>query len=379
MEWFKKLFGMGEPPRPRRYPDRKPKPAAEAPKPARQPAPEKREPLSPRGRRLSNEPKIEMPEIPESQETEPRRLEFMQVSFGKLLKEGAVGGPVRRFPDHGITGYTDGTPEELRNIAPTKGSNDWSVFGSDEQFDWKRDYPWLDERGPVAKINKVVKGESYIGIGRIIGRSEEGRHDKSGRFYTEGRFIFIPAKEWSVAAIPQLANALDPEPPNDFALGTMEPKKMSTRILDKKLNKNWFNDEVKDLLIRVVTGKTLSIQDHELSPKDFLETFYYASLCLPENVARQISFGTALPEMRGGLRVGHTARAMGGTDLRKVAGNWKGEDYLQTELVALVEGYVEAIKAGIEQCETPRDVMKMVTALPSDQQEKIKLAILGED
>ena len=222
-----------------------------------------------------------------------------------------------------------------------------------------RNYPWIEEGGEIVKKLIDINGKQYVVVARVMLRSEGGE-DKQGRMYTEMHEILIPAEEWSVAIVPQLSDILEAKGVTkmDYSMPAIELK---TNMLDEPLPDNWFDDYVKDLISNVAGGKPIALQDWDVKEKDFLRKLFYCLVCLPESIARQVSFGTGLanPE-EGEVRVAHTRIARG---IRKIGGKWK--DVTPGD-VTFGQRYLTSLVLTIGNCKTPRQIMEAVNNIPQD-------------
>ena len=59
-------------------------------------------------------------------------------------------------------------------------------------------------------------------------------------------------------------------------------------------------DYTKEIIASLVTGKPFAMQDWKVTQEEFLNKLFSGLICLPENVARQISFGTGLSDSKEG-------------------------------------------------------------------------------
>lgn len=324
-------------------------------------APRRTEPEKPRGgARLKTEAAI-LEDRQEAKEKESRTLNFSHAVYGKVVQE--EGGPILAGYEHAVTGHSGDVPEKLRSLAHP---NKWP-FGDSANTK----SIWREEGGPIVKMTVIADGQTYVAIGRKNFLSEAGA-GKPGRNYTQAHFAFIPAKDWSVAAIPKLADSLQAKPMTKEN-SNLDSIEMDTGILDEPLPPDWFDDETKEMLIRILAGKPMSVQNWDASVHDFLKKIYHLSLCLPEKVARQISFGSGLGEMKGELRLAYGERAQ--TSPRKIGASWKGEDQLDK---SIGKEYLIALMSGVGSCETPRDVMRLVSELPTELLQKAERNVFPE-
>ncbi|MBI4234750.1 hypothetical protein HY604_00425 [Candidatus Peregrinibacteria bacterium] len=303
-------------------------------------------------KRLTLESQADVPS--EADEVEPRKLEFKQLIYGKPVQ--SPDGPIVRGIEHQITGRSQGLSEDVQDqtCSPRKLFLDSTELDSDES------YPWSGkDEGQTIKTTKVIDGKPYIVCARYRLRPEGGEN-ATGRRYGQMHVIAIPAEQWSIAAIPQLDQILKakPQTERDFSMGTVN---IDSTSLDKRLPDGWFSDSVKEIISRIITGKSTSIQDWNMKIGTALDQFYYCLLCLPENISRRISFGAGLKNMQGGVSLGHGMSSM--TTIRKVAGTWRGEEGVD---FSLSKRYLEELEKVIPNCKTPRDVLKAIKNLPAE-------------
>lgn len=290
---------------------------------------------------------------PEANET-PRAVQCLQYKYGKILQ--SPDGPIVAGSEHGGTGRSSNLPKGI----PNHPSQLFKTSGTTAQK-----YPW-HEGGPIAKKIVEVDGRQYMVCAREMWRSENGE-GAPGRMYTEMHEIAIPAEEWSAAVIPQLNATLEAKgvTERNYAMPTIELK---TDILDQPLPNDWLDDYTKDMIANIVSGKPIALQEWDVSQGDFLKKLFYASVCLPENLARQMSFGTGLDDMdEGQVRVAHTMRAKGG--LRKIGGSWKGNNEVD---VTFGQRYLTALIAVLGNCQTPRQVMSAVKNIPQNITDEVE-------
>ncbi len=288
-------------------------------------------------------------------EAGPRVFSFEQYKFGKKLESD--GGPIIGGSEHRCTGKSE-------NLV--KGT----FIHPDKLFSYKfsdlNSYPWKDEGGEIIKKLIERDGKQYVVVARRMLRSEAGE-EKSGRLYTEMHQIVIPAEEWSVAAIPQLTKMLEAKGVTELN-PSMPSLEMNTNILDQPFQEGWPDDYTKEIIASLVTGKPLAMQDWKVTQEEFLNKLFSGLICLPEHVARQISFGTGLSDSKeGSVRIAHTKVAKYKT--RKIGGNWKG---LTTEDEDFGKKYMDALIKVMEGSKTPREVMKSVTDLPQEIVDEVK-------
>lgn len=290
----------------------------------------------------------ELPQInftPESIE-KPRVIRAEQYKDGKILQ--SPNGPIVSEYEHDLTGKSAELPNGTA-IHPSK------LFL--HNLDFLDDYPWKDEGGEIVKRLIEKTGIQYVIIARRMLRSEAGE-EKRGRMYTEMHGIVIPAEQWSVAVVPQISNVLEAKgvTEKNFSMPVIGFK---TNILDKSLPNDWFDDYAKELIANVVSGNPLTIQDWDVREEDFLQKLFYCLICLPENIARQISFGAGLANSKEGeVRIAQTKTAQG---LRKINGQWEGTIPID---VAFGQKYLMSLIQAIDNCTTPRQVMKTVNDIP---------------
>ena len=155
------------------------------------------------------------------------------------------------------------------------------------------------------------------------------------------------------------------------------PLEMHTDNLDQPLPDGWFDQLTKDLIVRIAAGKSASIQDWKMEQKYSLEHIFRAEICLPEEVARRMSFGSGIKDANTdklGLRVYHGMIAHKGTTLRP--GNpWDRDD---KEKNKLGEEYLAALEPLIASAKTPRDVMRAVLQLPPSLVERVSKRVYPE-
>lgn len=179
--------------------------------------------------------------------------------------------------------------------------------------------------------------------------------------------IVIPSEEWSVAVVPQLTDLLEAKgaTKRNYSMPVIEIK---TDILDSPLPSGWFDGYVRELISNVASGKSIALQEWDVKEKDFLQKLFYCLICFPENVARQISFGTGLNESEEGVvRIAHTQLSKGG--VRKIAGQWKG---ITVQDAVFGQRYLMALVQTIGKGTTPRQVMTAVNNIPQDIRAEIE-------
>lgn len=335
----------------------------ELPQPPR--AEQREPPVEIRPRRLSSELEFNAFQHPEANEVEPRTLRFAQAKYGKLVQH--EGGPIVSGYEHNVTGASEDFPSGLfrKAVPPTK-----LPFGMEDSGS-HLDYPWKDEGGGIVRVTIMNEGRPYVLCARCNFRSEAGE-GAIGREFTAAHIIAIPAEEWSVAAIPQLARALKADSLTESRTD-MEAVEIKTDILDQELPDEWLDADVKEMLKRALAGQPLSIQDWKTSVGDSLDQIYRCLLCLPEYIGRQISFGAGLVRMEGGVRLARGKIAT--TPVRKIGETWKGDDTVD---LSFGQKYLDALLPRLEKCRTPRDVIRAVETLPPDLFAGVETRMLSE-
>ncbi|MFC1656269.1 hypothetical protein ACFL3C_05340 [Patescibacteria group bacterium] len=308
------------------------------------------------------------PKSEESAETaeEPKKLVFQQLKYGKKVQYS--GGPIVKGYDHDPTGASKDFPfkrEEWRAVFP-------GVQG------YSSNYPWEDEGGQILVKEMEQDGQKYIVCQRYKMRSEGGDSGR-GRNYHEQHYIAIPAEEWSIAAIPKLAEVLSTTPilQDDDKNWEMSPIEIEVPFADTKLPEGWFDEYVQDLVAHIVSGKPIQLADPDMSEKEFLQKLYYALLCVPLSIASKITFGTGLYDegSRYNADIAH-CREASYTGVRKVGGEWKayyeGEDrdaarkaYNEKAKDDEFGGkYIKHLKkVGVDKAEQLKDVLQAVPTL----------------
>lgn len=303
--------------------------------------PERSRPQPPSQETMPQRPKQIEGELPqkiftsESRE-KPRVIRAQQYKYGKVLQ--SPDGPIVQGSEHSSTGRS----AELPNGTAAHPSK---LFP--HSFNSIDNYPWKNEGGEIVKRLIEQNGRQYVVIARRMLRSEAGEN-KYGRMYTEMHEIVIPAEEWSVAAVPQLADVLQAKG-TTVVNNTIPAIELKTDYLDQPLPEGWFDGYVKELISNVASGKPIALQDWDVKEKDFLQKLFGCLICLPENVARQISFGTGMADSEEGeVRIAHTKTAKG---LRKIGGQWRGA---APEDIVFGQRYLMALVQTISNSKTPR-------------------------
>jgi hypothetical protein len=289
--------------------------------------------------------------VDESKES-PRTVKCLQFKYGKLLE--SKDGPIKNRDEHHDTLISKEFPKSGLNLHPNK------LFF--HQFDNPEKYPWTSEGGEIVKRLIEIDGKQFVVCAKRMMRSEDGEK-KPGRNYTEMHAVLIPANEWSVSLIPQINNILEAKGVVEKNIPNANPIELKTDLLDEALPENWFDEYVKDLISKTVSGKPISLQDWDVSEKDFLKKLFYTLICLPESIARKISYGTGLARSgEGEVRIAHTKSAGGG--VRKIGKEWRGE--ISPDDIAFGQKYLIAVNQLTGDCKTPRDIMKAMKNLPED-------------
>ncbi len=279
----------------------------------------------------------------------PRIVVCQQYKYGKFVQ--LPDGPILPGVEHTYTGMSQDMPREMV-MSP-------GIFKDDLPNSIDR-YPWKGEGGEIIKILVEKNGRPYVLIARRMMRSEGG-FGSNQRDYTEMHALVLPAESWSVALVPQLADAL-------IAKGRVRsdshlpPIEFRTDILDKPLPPDWLDDATKDLIAIVVGGKPVALQEWQTTEKDFAQRLFRCLICLPEKLARQSSFGIGLGPMKsaGETRIAHTMAAKG---LRKIGGQWKD---MNPEDSAFGDRYLAALIQAVHGSTTPREVIRAVASLPPE-------------
>ncbi len=112
----------------------------------------------------------------------------------------------------------------------------------------------------------------------------------------------------------------------------------------------------------------MAIQDWKITEKEFTQKLFFSLLCLPENVARQASFGVGFPKTKpsSDVRIVLTMQAIYPT--RKIAGAWKG---VAPEDEAFGHKYLAAVENAVSTATTPREVMSAVANLPEELKSEV--------
>lgn len=354
------------------------KPATQSPDPAGQeaikPVDTFREALA------KNEVPLRTRNAPEGMES-PRTVNGHIFKYGKHVIE--AGGRIQPRIDYHMTARPD--DKSLDALGPEMHPNRMP-FGTDDLTNWER-MPFQ----PIIKVTRMLNGVPYIICGKAEGRSETGvlpdGTRRPGRSYVESTFVAIPASVWSVAFIPQLRAILDTTPrvggenkdgkiPEPDRLPSLE---LTTDNLDAPLPEDWFDKLTKDLIVRVAGGSTISIQDWKMPQQDSLDHIFRLSICLPEEVARRMAFGSGIGmdvEKKGfGLRVYHGMINKSGQPGLRTGNPWDRDD---VEKNKLGEEYLAALKPLTASAKTPREVMLAVLQLPPDLVQKVTRRIYPE-
>lgn len=277
----------------------------------------------------------------------PKTVQCKQCEYGKTLQ--SPRGPIRPGVEHGFTGKSADFPE---------GTVCHPNMLFKHAFNSGRPYPWAEEGGEIAKrIITGKDGKHYVVVGRRMLRPEDGEEGpKRGRDYTEMHQVVIPAEEWSVAIVPQLSDILKAEGLTESD-PAMPPIEVSTDILDQRLPHGWLDDLSKELISNIVSGKPISIQEWDLTQKEFLQKLFNCLICLPEKLARQVSFGAGFADYKKGeVRVAHTARAK--SEIRKIGKQgWKGAE---PDDLTFGRRYLATIIQTLAHAKTPRQVIRLV-------------------
>ena len=313
------------------------------------------EPATPQSRRLDTETALPSKEVPESNEP-TRTIHIDQVLYGKRVQKR--GGAIVRGEEHSIKSLTPSSSEEFLDVCHPSNFP-FGESGNDDRM-------WDDEGGTIIKVSKELNGIPHILCGRLKLASENG-DGVPGRRYVQAHFMDIPANEWSVSIIPQLADALDNTPPLASEDHEIPKKELKTELLDKSLPDDWYNDEIKAFLRSMIAGQPISIQDYDHSVKEYLQKIFYCSICLPENAARQISFGSGLGDMKGELRFSQGTAAF--TENRRIVDRWVIQEGLNFDLS---NRYLGELESRISNCKTPREVMKAVNSIPQELEMQVE-------
>lgn len=302
-----------------------------------------------------------IPDAGQSESLEsPRTVKCFQFKYGKRVQ--TPDGPVVRGMEHTITAApADPLVRKVAKIIPEEipfGVGTWTNL---QKLQYK----------PIVKVSRIVDGSPYVICGLTSSRGEGGV-GKPGRGYTEAHFIAVPASDWSVAVIPQLIKLLNNTPRGDREPLAMPELEVNTDVLDKPLAQNWLSD-ARDILVRLASGQTLSIQAQTALEQDvFLNNIFHALICLPEKVARRISFGSGIgPELQEadfGLRafLGMTGFEHG--PMKVMDNPWTHDDATKLKLG---EEYVAVLMPLIASAKTPREVMRAVQKLPANITEQV--------
>lgn len=320
----------------------------------------------PKPRRLETEIVLE---VNSEIEKPPHIINTKQLLYGK--PHITKGGPIINGAEHGVLNHTQNLDTNL-----AKGMSGIIFdpeFGGDRVPSRFYD-SWSVESGPILKMSKIIDGKPYIICVRKDFRSEDGE-GTNGRKYTSARVIAIPAEEWSVSIIPQLSEKLRTEPLTKEEIEKENnTKDFSTEILDKEFPEGWFSNEIEEYLVRLVSGNPASVQDVETGSKEFLNRIFYCMLCLPEKLARQVSFGTCMPQMTDRIRLSHGMIGRTSKSVNIPSKKWHLEDGMD---FTFGNHYVAKIKEIIQSCKTPRDVMRAVASLPNEIVQKVEQNMFG--
>ncbi|MFH1012789.1 MAG: hypothetical protein V1760_03525, partial [Candidatus Peregrinibacteria bacterium] len=281
-----------------------------------------------------------------------------QYKYGKILQN--PGGPIIKGSEHTSTGKST-------NLPPGTAIHPQELFSHpfNDPTSYQSQYPWMEEGGEI--IKKIIRrgDREYVICARRMLRSENGER-QPGRNYTEMHATVIPAEDWSVAIVPQLADILEAKGVTEIST-SLPPIELKTDVLDQPLPENWLDNYVKELIANAVSGKPIALQDWDVSERKFLQKLFYCLICLPENLARQSSFGAGLAGCKEGeVRIAQTMSALG---LRKIGGQWKGNT---EEDVITGQRYLTALIGAIRNCTTPRHVMAAVQNIPQNIKREVE-------
>lgn len=304
---------------------------------------------------------VRLPETTREYKEGAKTIQFAQCTYGKLVQ--FEGGPILPGIDYSVTGTSPDFKDVFKILSLARG-----VFGVGDASPWYV-YPWRGEGGGIEKINVEINGEPMVLVARFNAYTEDGAAGRQ-RDFQSAHFAMVSGKDWSVAVIPQLVEKLSTEPGVEKT-APLSPLEFGTDVLDRDLQEHWFDDSVKELLVRVISGKTIAIHEKEKSVKQFLDTVFLCELCLPENTARNMSFGSGLFSSEK-VRMSTAMSARG--DMKKEGGVWQGDQNID---FGLSNEYVSVLESKLAGCKTPRDVMKAVDSLPRDLIEKVEKRIVG--
>ncbi len=289
----------------------------------------------------------------------PRAIVCGQYLYGKQID--AKGDRLPGF-EHSCIGRTPWVKDkELQKFCD--GSTLFAIRRDSLSYD---DYRF-PEGGQIVKKAFVSKeGIPYVFLACNKGLREEPSKSHGGRYYSSMHVLVVPVAEYSIALLPQLTAHLQPRGLRVLD-SNMKELSLTTETLDQELPTDWFSSDVREMVARLLSGQSFAVVDTQQSGSQFLNQLFLALLCLPQDVARQISFGSALQKsVKGQVRVAHTQD--GNYDVmktRKRDGTTSWNQEMNINDIQFSTQYLSAITQVIPTCRTPRAVMKAVKSLPS--------------
>lgn len=330
-----------------------------------QPTPEQGDTPEVRERRL--EIKGELPPTPFTPEYRRRTTPITAYEYrhGKLVQYRK--GPILPTIEHAASSLTRGFP---RNCAPSESSLFFHSVSSDSIN--RIANTWGEGAGEVVKTTiRTREGQQYTVIAQRHFIPEDGVGGRK-RTYTEMHALMIPDADWSITVIPQMMRLLDANSVTERNFDA-DPVSIDTQLLDAPLATDWFTPDIEELLVRIISGKSVSLQSRHLSQDEFIHQLFHCLACLPERVARQVSFGAGLASTNdtdGDVRISQSYFAKAATT--KIGDRWRGEEAL-TEQLKLGQEYLGVIRPLIANCTTPRQVLAMIaTRVPAPLRQQVE-------
>ncbi|MFC1721454.1 hypothetical protein ACFL0Z_00905 [Patescibacteria group bacterium] len=306
---------------------------------------------------IAGELSLSPEEIHSEVEDGPRTVEAMHYKFGKLVQN--KDGPIVTGYEHNVTGIPEQMSDRL-DLFPRMLKGPPDIFFPYKSSRHEDEYAWPGE-GEIIKKMIDVGGLKFMVCARKETLSEGGKGVQD-RGYNEMDALLIPQKDWSVAVIPQLADLLQVK-----ALSGKQQElpavEIDTGVLDKPLDPEWFDQDVKDIVGNIVSGQSINVQERT-SQKEFLDRLFRAMICLPEHIAQRVSFGAGLHGMEGNaVRVAQNQMSF--APIKRIGNKWTG-DGLTSENQQWGQQYLDAITPLIADCKTPREIMRAIKDLPPE-------------
>lgn len=263
--------------------------------------------------------------------------------YGKLVQ--SPEGPIVPGYEHGCTGRSRAFSMELEAYChPSKIG-----LGERDASRWAQ-CKWSDVGGVVSGV-AIVNGKPIVVAVRQRERSESGE-GLEGRLYTEAHYATIAAQNYGPHSLERLARELYAIPRQ--VVDTELPPLVIAEQHAEHFGPSWF-DQASVFLRAVMSGVSVSVQDWNLRPEQFLQLLSVCLAAVPVTLQWRLPLGAGLMTIESATAIAHGMVAIGG--LRIIGGEPKNPGDFD---FALGDAYLRWLTPLIKTCQSPTELSEVV-------------------